>query len=350
MGDGLTSLEWVTVGNPGNAPDTHHLWESGAVNYTYRIGKFEVTAGQYTEFLNAVAKTDTYGLYDSRMGERWGCNIQRSGSPGDYTYSVDADWANRPANYVNWVNAARFANWLTNGQPSGPQDGNTTEDGSYSIPNLDTDRWSLIEVCRKDTARYVIPTEDEWYKAAYHMNDGPTGNYWDYPTATNSPPSNNVLNPTLANSANFFDPYSPTFGLDLLTEVGTFTNSSSSYGTFDQGGNLHEWTELAYESQWSRFTRGGSYMSEVKYLTAWYFRYEHPTYTDDEIGFRLVEVPEPTTLAVLALGGVQLLRRQMRACNSWHSQGHHLHFLQQHLPSRVPHVSDASFRIQTSGF
>ena len=113
----------MTVGNPGNAGE----WAGesyggygpdricGAVDYTYNVGKFEVTAGQYTEFLNAVAATDTYGLYSTSMWSgSYGCKIGRTGSAGSYNYSVAAAWADRPVNYVSWGDSARFANWLTN--------------------------------------------------------------------------------------------------------------------------------------------------------------------------------------------------------------------------------------------
>ncbi|HET6427976.1 MAG TPA: PEP-CTERM sorting domain-containing protein, partial [Phycisphaerae bacterium] len=75
------------MGNVGNTPDSTGY---GAVDYEYRIGKYEVTAGQYCEFLNAVAKTDTYGLYNTEMdGNAYAsCKIQRSGSSGGYTYTV----------------------------------------------------------------------------------------------------------------------------------------------------------------------------------------------------------------------------------------------------------------------
>jgi hypothetical protein len=44
------------------------------VSYIYDIGKFEITAGEYAEFLNAVAHTDTYGLYNTSMWSNiWGC-------------------------------------------------------------------------------------------------------------------------------------------------------------------------------------------------------------------------------------------------------------------------------------
>lgn len=123
---GAVVIETVTVGNTGNAGEQPRLQccgdptSYGAVAYTFRIGKYEVTAGRYTEFLNAVAAGDPYGLYHTRMDydadpSREGCNIKRSGAPGSYTYSVAPDWANRPVNYVSWADAARFANWLHNG-------------------------------------------------------------------------------------------------------------------------------------------------------------------------------------------------------------------------------------------
>ena len=65
MGGGQTSISLVPVGNPGNANDTTGY---GSVGYNYSIDKYDVTLGQYTQFLNAVAKTDTYGLYNSYMG------------------------------------------------------------------------------------------------------------------------------------------------------------------------------------------------------------------------------------------------------------------------------------------
>jgi hypothetical protein len=60
MPGGQTSVSMVTVGNPGNAPDTTGY---GAVSYVYKMDKYDVTTAQYTQFLNAVAATDTYGLY-----------------------------------------------------------------------------------------------------------------------------------------------------------------------------------------------------------------------------------------------------------------------------------------------
>jgi hypothetical protein len=127
------TIETVAVGNLGNAsdPTTGNLY--GGVSYDYRIGKYEVTVGQYTEFLNAVADTDTYSLYNGSMASDLNiAGIARSGVSGSYTYSVIGS-TNHPIAYVSWGDAARFANWLHNGQPSGAQGPSTTETGAYAL-------------------------------------------------------------------------------------------------------------------------------------------------------------------------------------------------------------------------
>jgi len=186
------TIETVPVGNPGNTPDTRYATPGyGAVSYAYNIGKYEVTAGQYTDFLNAVAKTDTYGLYSTEMDvttHPYGCNIKRSGSSGSYSYTVPLDYANRPVNYVSWGDAARFANWMHNGQPTGAQSLSTTEDGAYYLNGATTNA-QLLAVTRKGDWKWAITNEDEWYKAAYHdKTSGLAANYFSYPTKSNMLP------------------------------------------------------------------------------------------------------------------------------------------------------------------
>ena len=57
-----------------------------------------------------------------------------------------------PVTYIGFLEAARFANWLHNGQGNG-----STETGAYDISD---------GIKRQPDARYWIPTENEWYKAA----------------------------------------------------------------------------------------------------------------------------------------------------------------------------------------
>ncbi|MGH8513834.1 MAG: SUMF1/EgtB/PvdO family nonheme iron enzyme, partial [Gammaproteobacteria bacterium] len=115
------SIDWTYVGDPGNACDVQAQGCFGSVPYEYNIGTFEVTNSQYVEFLNAVAATDPNALYNANMDSYWG-GIARSGSSGTFTYSAIAGHEDMPVNHVSFYDALRFANWLHNGQPSGPQD------------------------------------------------------------------------------------------------------------------------------------------------------------------------------------------------------------------------------------
>ena len=245
----VVTFDWATVGNPGNGPDQlytvtdQHLVRS---RYTYRISKYEVTNDQYTEFLNAVDPmgTNPNSVYNSNMGSdaRGGIAFNAGAASGS-KYSTKTNMGNKPVNYVSFFDAMRFTNWLENGQPT---DGSGTESGVYTIGN------GLNET-RAPGATFFIPSEDEWYKAAYYQpaaQGGDTDNYWLYPTASNSVPTiatanavGDISNPG-ANVANYAR------GADWNGQNGNVTTvgsagplSASFYGTFDQGGNVWEWNE-----------------------------------------------------------------------------------------------------------
>jgi sulfatase modifying factor 1 len=156
-----------------------------------------------------------------------------------------------------------------------------------------------MAVVREADATWWIPSENEWYKAAYHKNDGVTGNYWDYPTGTDSGPSNDLNNPDPGNNANFYqDGY--TIGSPYYTTVaGEFENSESPYGTFDQGGNLWEWNETVIYAGSSRGLRGGFWLGNSYFLLSSYRLGTDPTYEDLIIGFRVASVPEPGSITLL---------------------------------------------------
>jgi cysteine-rich repeat protein len=281
------TMDWVTVGDPGNACDTQSDGCYGAVAHTYQIGKYEVTNAQYAEFLNAVAKIDTHGLYLTEMGSGRG-GITRSGSPGSYSYSAIASREDMPVNYVSFYDVLRFANWLHNGQPTGLQHSTTTEDGAYDM--------SLgSSVVRKPGAKVLLTSEGEWYKAAYFNGTS----YFDYPAGSDTQITCAVPGPT-PNTANC------NLVVFELTDVGSYTGSPSPYGSFDQGGNVWEWNE-AHGSSLSGH-RGGGFLSYTEYLASSQRSVDSPSSQLSNLGFRVASIPAgwfPTCGDGLIEGGEQ---------------------------------------------
>lgn len=313
-------IQTVPVGNPGNATDraTGNLY--GSVSYSYNIGTYDVTAAQYTAFLNAVAKTaDPVGLYNSAMATdtMYGCGITQTLTAGTYTYATSKN-PNFPVNYVSWGDAARFCNWLQNGQPSAPEGNGTSETGSYTLNGAITNG-TLMTVTRNPEAVWCIPAENEWYKAAYYdPNKNGVGNpgYWAYPSKSNSTPSN-VLSATGTNNANYLRGTYPD-PTNYLTAVGAFASSPSPYGTFDQGGDVVQWSEVIMFGSY-RGLRSGLFSGPDYLLQSGSRSNGTPTVAAPGIGFRISEIPggyqapEPASLGILSLGVLGMLVRRRGA-------------------------------------
>ena len=287
----VVTIDWVTVGNAGNVADPTTGF--GNVGYAYRIGATEVTNEQYAAFLNAAAASDPNGLYNGNMGSNDRGGITRSGSNGSFTYSVRENFGDKPVNFVSWFDAARMSNWMTNGQGSGgTESGVYTFDGVTSISGITRDLSNPNQV--------FLPTENEWYKAAYHQpfsQGGDADDYWLYATQSNSTPTvasatsvGDVANPG-QDVANYLS------GADWNGQNGNVTTvgsggSTSFYGAFDMNGNVWEWNETLFGS--SRGLRGGSFLNDGRGLPSSFRFSSNPTFEFNVDGFRLASpVPCP---------------------------------------------------------
>ncbi|MBN2294469.1 MAG: SUMF1/EgtB/PvdO family nonheme iron enzyme [Pirellulales bacterium] len=250
-GSTTIDMDFVTVGNTDNVNDTHGDGY-GAVDYIYNIGKYEVSENQW----DAVCAASATDLLDD---------------PGYWS-------GDQAVAHISWNEAAMFCNWLTSGDVT---DGAYTIDGSGVVTAIDRD--SAIST---HGTVYVIPTEDEWYKAAYY--DGDAGVYYDYPTGSNTKPDGIDFSedPEFdAVFADFYDQGQP-------NDVDNAGALLSPYGTMGQGGNVWEWNETGTGS--SRGTRGASWRDDAISLAAstrgddLLSAYEHYI-----LGFRVASVPEP---------------------------------------------------------
>jgi formylglycine-generating enzyme required for sulfatase activity len=329
------TIPTVPVGNPGNLADIRYDPNGiGSVGYNFRVAKYEVTNSNYVEFLNAVdpSGTNTLALYGSLMSsDASGGIIFTSGASTGSKYSVKPGRDNNPVVAVSWYDAIRFANWLHNGQGSGD-----TETGAYTLLGGTPTPSNGDSITRNPGATWWLPSEDEWYKAAYHKNDGATGNYWDYATSTSTvpysaePPGSDA--PDASNAVNSYwdddiangynDGYAATGSKSLvssqnyLTDVGAYTLALSPYGTFDQSGNVWEWNEksMTFSSLGpQRGLSGGSWGSNRFTLPAFYRNHDYPSNAYTNVGFRVATLPEPTGIALCVTGLVILLLRKRGA-------------------------------------
>lgn len=178
---GTLNMDFVPVNNPSNLADTNGLYVDvtgslvasginnlGVVNYNYRIGEYEVTNDQYRRFLNAAAISNIYTLYNTSADSDIIGGIARSGTDGSYSYTAKSNMSDKPVNYVDYLSAIRFTNWLHNGAPTGTgvlATGNAiTEDGAYTIVPFD----GAYSITKNPYQKYWLPNIHEWHKAAYY--------------------------------------------------------------------------------------------------------------------------------------------------------------------------------------
>ncbi len=293
MPAGLRSLEFVPVGDPVNPPNSRGM---GAVPYPFRMGRYEVTTAQYVEFLQAKAKADPDGglwnndMDKSRSGQGPRCEIRRSGEKGQFQHAIEPGFANRPVTHVSFLDACRFCNWLHNGQGEGD-----TETGAYTLSGYSGTDGRRIR--RNPEARFFVPNDDEWCKAAYfdpHKPGGP--GYWRYPTRSDTKPGRD---PASSNAANWFDRthFDP---VHYFAEAGSFSNAPSTYGTFDQGGNVYEWTE-GLNPPFLRALRGGAFDSDDAGLDA---------DTPNPVFSSISDVPDVGFRIAASVAGVSMPERQ----------------------------------------
>jgi len=296
----------VFVGDVKNPADPATGY--GSVDHAFRIGKFEVTLDQYAAFLNSAAAVPAApfiaNLYNVAMaGDKViGGTISRTGAgtaASPYAYAPIGN-GNRPVPWVTWFDAARMANWLHNGATSA----SSTETGAYTLNGA-----TEGIVPRNAGAKWWIPRENEWYKAAYYdpnLNNG-AGGYTAFPTRSNAQPVDEPAPPGVGNSANY-NSRRPE-GMKL-SRVGAYSSSASGYGTFDQGGNLSEWTggvvrpAAASTSPPSRVIRGGSWNLGLTAIRATHRRDSAPgSSEDDHTGFRLATLAAPSDRPMVDFNG-----------------------------------------------
>jgi formylglycine-generating enzyme len=292
-GGNTFNMEFVTIGNAGNAADTNGAPNpAGAVAYEYGLGKFEVSEDMIEKFN---ASQSLYITQDSRGTAM-------------------------PATNVSWNEAARFVNWLN------------TSTGGFAAYNFTTGGvndniavWTVSDTADYDAANpyrskrstYVLPSYNEWYKAAYY--DPANSTYYQHATGSDTNPTD-VASGTDAGTAVYFRQSGPA---DVDQAGGL-----SPYGVMGLGGNVHEWEESSLDlanssGSSSRGARGGFWYDGSHDLLSSARGDIDPSYEFEGIGFRVASlssdappaVPEPSMMVIgtlFGLGGLMAKRRMKK--------------------------------------
>ena len=272
----------------------------GGVGYSYGIGKLEVTVGQYVKFLNAADPfgRNTHDLYsETESGAAWPrfgqIDFAAGARPGRHYSAAAPEWVDKPYGFANFLRSARFANSLSNGKLLGKTSGS---EGPYRFtaykvrlsPQTERGMYDMRKpkTTRSQRSGFVIPSQNEWIKAAYYdPAGGGKYSYWQYPTnpgafgqkgvnlpnqATLDPQTGDVTNASSQPLAIFHTPETEApawcpaiqttadcetvnpFGISaekygqlFAGSLGTVgqAGTRSPWGTLDQGGNAVEWTD-----------------------------------------------------------------------------------------------------------
>jgi hypothetical protein len=272
----------------------------GSVDYRYGINELEVTVRQWVAFLNTVDPfgRNTEALYsETESGAAWPrfgqIDFSSAAAPGRHYSLAAPEWADKPYAFANFLRSARFVNSLTNGKivARRPSTSNGFSYITYRVRlsrNTETGMYDMSKRAPVRTRKsgFVIPSQNEWIKAAYYdPTGGGTFSYWKYPTNAGvfgdgeaTAPTQSTLDPTTGDVTNAGEGPTATFHT-METEapywcpsnqtreacetvnpfhiplkayakiyagsVGTVGQAKtfSPWGTLDQGGNVVEWTD-----------------------------------------------------------------------------------------------------------
>ena len=266
------TIDFVTISGDASSANGTNIGDykpEGFVDPTndYRIGKYEITNDQFAKFASNVP------------------------------YYTDGSVS---ANNISWFEAAQFTNYLNT--ITGNDVAYKFNGGTFDVWTLGDEGYDASNPFRNSNAKYFMPTEDEWVKAAYW-------NGTNVQTYANASPSDLVSGEPDPAKWN----YNPSAG-DEPWDVGS--GSEELNGTYDMMGNFWEWMESPYFSGdylsgSLRVFRGGACGNDLYAISSSSGNYYYPYDEYLSIGFRVASIPEPGSL-IMICGGCLFLRRKRK--------------------------------------
>lgn len=310
-------IEFVTVGAVGNQPwggplpfftDDPYAIGRGRVDYEYRIGRMEVTSGQWAEFF-AAANAFPVGQRIPHVQPPlvWGGN--------------DPALALRPAGGISWRTAAIYCNWLHNNKGT---DRASFMSGAYDVSTFGSDAFGFTDQpTHSPEARFWVPTMDEWMKAAHYdpNKNGPgQGGWWEWGYTSDEllawgPPGGTLNGFPSSYNAGWQQPQFP--GNPFHIPLGAYPTVQSPWGLLDTAGATTEWTEEVLGNRQGRLFDGSNWNDSSSVVLQDHiavFGGDIPPLSTYDLGFRIAarSVPSPSCvpIAFMVLSAVLARRRR----------------------------------------
>jgi hypothetical protein len=279
------SIDFVQIGNPGNAADTTGTPNlAGSVSYTYNIAKYEISRDIVTKVNNSYASA----IFVMDDLSSWGGN-----------------GPNKPATGLSWNKAAQFVNQL-NAMMGAVGAYNFDLNGDLKPWDSSSAGFNASNPYRNSLAKFFLPSSNEFYKAAF---GSPDGTWYDYATGSDAIPFA-VISGTDPNTAVYNNRAGPA---DVMNAGGL-----SAWGTIAQSGNVWEITESAIDGfndsgRERKEMRGGAWSTGTADLSSSERTNAEPYagYGSPDVGFRIAMVPEPSSTSLLLIGMAGLASRRL---------------------------------------
>ena len=292
------------MGNTGTSRDGN--WSSElprhevAIDYSFRMGKYEVTNAQYAEVLNwakgrGYLQNSSGGLYNG--GDVYynnqmllnvtdgDCDINYSGGQFYVENRNSEAQGNHPAMEVSWHGAVAFCNWLSE------------KEGWLPAYNLSA--WLLIN---RQGGGYRLPSESEWEYACRGSSSNPN-RYAPFSFGDDL----SVTDLWSCQYSALFNQYMVWCGNDDWWTEAVGTKLANDYGLHDMHGNVWEWCQDCWHRTYSGVPGNGSpwELSVTSYrvlrgghwsVNAWDCRSanrdgDSPTLMSSRLGFRVSRTP-----------------------------------------------------------
>ena len=293
---------------------TLNYQQLGGVPYIFEIGQYEVTAKQYVSFLNAVDPDGSNDklpwtgvtLYSKRFSPienpYQGQVIQlKHAKDGQHYALADEAWANKPMMWANMFQYLYYVNALQNGSIVGDTRSVAKNSNGASVnlskkyvrfsDNILSGAYNLNDynypmARRQGISGFVLPSENEWVKAAYFSGQEDTGNgtpYYYYPTSSNKAPQplvsaawaeKNQQSPTTINVDDKGNVIANKLNKQTLKSIGYANYKSQvfwkpSYASIDQSkANVTNVGGAATPSPWLTYDQGGNVVEFTDTATA----------------------------------------------------------------------------------